>query len=143
MVRNFKSSDIEKIMEIWLEANLSAHSFIAQDYWQQNYAQVQDLILGAEIYVYEQDGKVVAFVGLDRDYIAGIFVKEQYQSLGMGTKLLNHIKLPRNQLFLNVYKQNQKAVKFYRLAGFMITSELLDIDTSELELRMKWTRINE
>lgn len=38
MIRRMEPSDIEAVAEIWLAANLDAHSFIPADYWRANFA---------------------------------------------------------------------------------------------------------
>ncbi|HDZ04520.1 hypothetical protein LCGC14_0079260 [marine sediment metagenome] len=52
-----------------------------------------------------------------------IYVLSKYQGLGIGEKLLNHIKelvLKRNKkmLWLGVWQENKKAIKFYERHGF-------------------------
>ena len=37
MIREFKIKDLERVMEIWLESNIDAHSFIDKKYWEDNY----------------------------------------------------------------------------------------------------------
>ena len=81
-------------MQIWLETNIKAHSFIPKDYWTDNYAVVKDLLPQAEIYVYEDDdsNQIDGFIGLTDNYIEGIFIREALQSRGIGKQLLNYVK---------------------------------------------------
>ena len=37
MIRLFKFQDLDKIMDIWLQGNLEAHSFIDAEYWKKNF----------------------------------------------------------------------------------------------------------
>ena len=37
MVRRMRAEDVDKTAKIWLEGNLSAHSFIPETYWCENY----------------------------------------------------------------------------------------------------------
>jgi len=78
----------------------------------------------AEIYVHEDDctKQIDGFIGLNDDYIEGVFVKETMQSKGIGKQLLNHAKEFRSKLKLSVYQENEKAIKFYlreKLAYFV------------------------
>jgi GNAT superfamily N-acetyltransferase len=78
----------------------------------------------AEIYVHEDDctKQIDGFIGLNDDYIEGVFVKETMQSKGIGKQLLNHAKEFRLKLKLSVYQENEKAIKFYlreKLAYFV------------------------
>jgi putative acetyltransferase len=44
MIRDFKAEDIEKIMKLWLDTNVSAHSFIENAYWKDNYEAVKEML---------------------------------------------------------------------------------------------------
>ena len=87
MIRKMKNIDINRVADIWLKTNLKAHYFIPKQYWTSNYELVKEMMLQAEVYVYE-DGKMIqGFVGLNNEYIEGIFVFDEMQSCGIG-KLL-------------------------------------------------------
>lgn len=34
MIREFVENDLERVMQIWLDTNLTAHKFISRDYWE-------------------------------------------------------------------------------------------------------------
>jgi putative acetyltransferase len=94
----------------------------------------------ANIYIYEETDVIQGFAGLMDNYIAGIFVSEKLQSKGIGEKLLDYIKSKYSQLSLNVYKNNERAVKFYLREGFLISNEQVDKNTGEIELEMRWEK---
>ena len=37
MIRTYRESDLPVVMEIWLDTNIKAHSFISKEYWISNY----------------------------------------------------------------------------------------------------------
>ena len=76
MIRIFEFRDLDRIMEIWLEGKLTAHPFIKEEYWRQNFETVRSALPKAEVYVFEEEGEVQGFIGMDADYIAGLFVAE-------------------------------------------------------------------
>ena len=82
MIRKMQKSDIDRVAEIWLDTNLKAHDFISEQYWRSNFDMVKEMFPQAEVYVYEGDGKVQGFIGLDGEYIEGIFVCDEMQSQG-------------------------------------------------------------
>ena len=84
MIRKFEKNDIDRVAELWLETNICAHDFISEMYWKDNFDMVKELFVQAEIYVYEDAHDIQGFVGLDGNYIAGIFVSEKMQSGGIG-----------------------------------------------------------
>lgn len=140
MIRKCNPCDIEQVIRIWLNANIDAHPFVPEEYWKSHYAAVREQLLQAEVYVYETDAAIRGFAGLQRDYLAGIFVEKAFRSMGIGEKLLNHIKKIHSSLSLHVYQKNRRAVRFYARTGFSIVSEDIDADTGEAEYTMAWCR---
>lgn len=140
MIRRAGKNDWDEVMDIWLNANIEAHSFIDEDYWRGNFDSVREIIPKAEVFVSENNGQVNGFIGLSDDYIEGIFVKSSERSKGIGTELLCAAKDKKDVLSLSVYKKNTKAVLFYQNAGFEITEKRIDENTLEEEYTMAWHR---
>lgn len=132
-----KNNEIDKVIELWLEGNITAHHYIPSSFWEDNKELVKHMMLEAEVYIYE-DKKILGFVGLSGTYLAGIFVSIDSQSQGIGKKLLDYVKEKNDELQLNVYQKNTKAIEFYKRESFMIESESIDEETNEKELIMKW-----
>ncbi len=140
MIRKFEKNDINTIMEIWENENIRTHNFIEKEYWKNNYKYVKDILPNADIYVYVLGEQIVGFVGLNNNYIEGIFVDINNQHNGIGTSLLDKIKEDKENLTLNVYKKNANAIKFYEKNNFIITSENIDKNTNEIEYTMTWKK---
>lgn len=142
MIRTFRKNDLFVVMQIWLETNIKAHSFIPKDYWTDNYAVVKDLLPQAEIYVYEDDdsNQIDGFIGLTDNYIEGIFIREALQSRGIGKQLLNYVKKIKSIMSLSVYQKNTRAITFYQREQFVIRSENIDDSTNEKEFIMTWSK---
>lgn len=140
MIRRFDKQDMTAVMQIWKNENIKAHKFISKEYWESNYDFVKESLPKAEIYVYIIKEKIVGFVGLDNNYIEGIFVDSNNQCNGIGTSLLNKVKANKNNLTLNVYKKNTNAISFYKKNGFVIASENMDTNTKEIEYTMTWNK---
>lgn len=140
MIRKFEKNDINAVMEIWVNENIRTHNFIAKEDWKDNYEYVKDILPKADIYVYILDEQVVGFVGVNNNYVEGIFVDINNQHSGIGTSLLDRIKENKDNLTLNVYKKNANAIKFYEKNNFIITSENIDKDTNEIEYTMTWSK---
>lgn len=138
MIRNFKIEDINQVMKIWLDSNIDAHSFIKREYWIFNAPDVREQLLHAEIYVYEQESKIVGFVGMQDNYLAGIFVDKDIRSNGIGKQLLEYIKGVCQEFTLRVYKENKGAVNFYEREGLTTIMEEVDKATNNIELLMQW-----
>ena len=140
MIRKFQDKDINNIMEIWKNENIKAHNFIKSVYWINNYNYVKKLLPKTEIYIYEEQEKIIGFIGLDNNYIEGIFIDSSKQHKGIGTALLNKVKENRNNLTLNVYEKNVGAIDFYLKNGFTVTNRGIDKETVELEYTMAWNK---
>lgn len=142
MIRKLQETDIDTVAEIWLDTNLKAHNFIAQEYWKSNFETVKEMFPQAEVYVYEQQDtrKIQGFIGLHDNYIEGIFVYSKMQSNGIGKALLDFVKEYKTALTLHVYQKNKRAVKFYQRENFKLQGENIDEDTGEREYVMYFHR---
>ena len=138
MIRELQKADLNKVAEIWLDTNLQAHYFIPAQYWKSNFESVKELLPQVEVYVYENGEKIQGFIGLNGEYIEGIFVSGEIQSQGIGKLLLNFVKDRRSKLSLNVYQKNTQAIHFYQREGFTIQREGLDEATGEKDYVMIW-----
>ena len=94
----------------------------------------------AEIYVFDSEDGILGFLGLQEDYIAGIFVGENNRGRGIGKHLLQCAKQNHDSLSLHVYLKNERAVRFYEKEGFHIAGKQTDIETGEQEYLMEWKK---
>ena len=140
MIREFIQTDIDNVMKIWLTENIKAHDFIPKEYWEKNFEYVKKVLPNAEIYVYLEDEKIVGFIGLNDNYIEGIFIDSKYQYKGIGTALLNKAKKLKDKLTLSAYKKNRKAIQFYLKNGFENVEENIDEVNKEIEYIMLWKK---
>ena len=138
MIRKLQKVDINRVADIWLKTNLKAHFFIPEQYWISNYEFVKEMLPQAEVYVYEDDKMIQGFIGINDEYIEGIFVSDEMQSRGIGKMLLDYIKDKKDRLQLKVYQKNVRAMSFYQREGFTIQSESMDEFTREKEYVMNW-----
>ena len=138
MIRELRKADINKVADIWLDTNIQAHYFISAQYWKSNFELVKELLLQATVYVYEDNQEIQGFIGLNDEYIEGIFVSGEMQSHGIGKLLLDYAKDKRNKLLLNVYQKNTRAISFYQREGFEVQYSGLDEATGEKDYVMTW-----
>ena len=133
MIRAACREDLDRIMEIWLEGNLQAHPFVDPGFWIGNAPEVREAIAQAEVWVWEEEGRVEAFAGLVGDYLAGLFVSGAKRGKGIGGQLLGHIQSQKSGLTLQVYPRNEGAVRFYQRFGFQLGAEQADPATGQTE----------
>ena len=138
MIRELQKADIDKVAAIWLNTNRKAHDFIPASYWESNFPFVKEALPQAEVYVYEHDKEIQGFIGLNEEYIEGIFVSDAMRSQGIGKMLLNYAKGKRNKLRLKVYQKNTRAISFYQREKFELQHSGLDEATGEKDYEMAW-----
>jgi ribosomal protein S18 acetylase RimI-like enzyme len=79
-----------------------------------------------EIWVAEEDGRVVGYVALGEARVEHVYVAPAKQGRGVGTALLDHAKSLRpGGLDLWVFQQNEGARRLYEREGFRLV-ELTD-----------------
>lgn len=139
MIRQLKNTDIDKLMDIWLESTVRAHSFISREYWESNYKVVKDVYMPmAETFVYEEEGETKGFISIiNNEFIGALFVDVKFQGMGIGSKLIDYSVGKYKKLTLAVYKENQKSVEFYTRKGFKIIEEGLNEDSGYTEYIME------
>ncbi len=143
IIRKFNDFDLKRVMRIWYEGNLEAHDFVDKNYWEKNFGFVKRSLPESEVYVYEIDGYVVGFVGIDEGYIAGLFVDKEYRGVGIGTKLIEYVKELYDFFTLHVFENNYGAVTFYENRGLIKKEESVHEDLGEVEYLMYYRRKKE
>ena len=142
MIRRPDTQDLDTVSAIWLDANREAHAFIPAAYWLGHLEEVRAALAQAEVWVFADEDRpgILGFIGLQGDYIAGLFVRREARSRGVGRQLLDHVKTGRAELKLQVYVNNPRAEAFYRREGFLCAGEGVDPETGQRERCMAWHR---
>lgn len=140
MIRLFNLDDLDDVMRIWLDCNLEVHNYIYKDYFISNYSYVKEQMKQSNIFVYENNGKILGFIGIDNGFIQGIFVSKTSRSKGIGKKLIDYCKEKYSTLSLKVYEKNKRAINFYKNQEFRIYSKSVDIQTQQVEYDMVWEK---
>ena len=83
---------------------------------------------------------VRGFIGLQEDYIAGLFVAPAFRGKGVGGGLLVFSQKKHRALTLEVYEKNGRAVRFYQKHGFHLVEQHIDDATGETAYRMFWQK---
>ena len=84
------------------------------------------LLPNNEVWVAEQSGRVIGFVGLGEDVLRHLWVEPEAQNRGVGTALLALAKERRpSGLRLSVFQKNLGARRLYERHGFTLV-ELTD-----------------
>lgn len=139
MIKPFQPQYLDAVMHIWLNTNLSAHAFVDKAYWQNAAETVRSLLPESDLFVYLEETIVKGFIGItDGGYIAGLFVKEEFQAQGIGQGLLAHCMQRYSRLELDVFIENETAVRFYRKNGFTAVATKMNPEFGHMESHMVW-----
>ena len=94
----------------------------------------QVLLPNNEVWVAEQDGAVIGFVGFGDGSVRHLWIQPDHQNQGAGTALLNVAKTccPKG-LRLTVYQQNMGARRLYERHGFTLVELRNGKDNEENE----------
>jgi GNAT superfamily N-acetyltransferase len=78
-----------------------------------------------EVWVADQDGEVLGYVGFDADWINHLYILPQAQGQGIGPQLLALALADGRPRRLWTFQQNARARRFYEARGFRLL-ELTD-----------------
>lgn len=137
-IRELESKEIDKIMSIWKNSTIKAHSFIDKDYWIKSYDVVKDVYIPmADTFIYEDSTDIKGFISIiNNEFIGALFVDIDSKGKGIGSKLIDYALKKYKKLNLAVYKDNTNAVKFYINKGFKIIEEQINEDSGFKEYIM-------
>lgn len=137
MIKELNINQLDEVMKIWLYTNIETHNFIPKEYWISKFDFVKQMLPSANIYVFNENNIIKGFIGIiEQGYIAGLFVKKEYQGEGIGHKLIEYCKLKYQHIKLDVFEKNKNALDFYYKNEFKVLDKKIDEETKELEYNM-------
>ena len=139
-IRKFIKDDIDDVIQIWYSSSVDTYKFVDEMHWEKIKKEVRDRFLNSNIYVYDEDNIVKAFILINGQYIDELYVLKEYRLNGLGKKLLDFVKSNNNELLLNVFQKNTNAIEFYKKNEFKIIEENVEDYTREKGYLMKWKR---
>lgn len=138
MIRPYRDDDLETLVQIWLECSLAVHPEIPAEYWQRNMAATRQAIPQAKVLIYECQGQLCGYVGVDDGYVRGMSVAGNHSGKGIGTRLLRSAICKLGARRLHVFDQNKNALGFFRSQGFHVVDTHTDEETGALEHVMEF-----
>lgn len=134
VIRPFDAvTDLKKLSNIWFEASIKAHPFIGEARLTEQRRLIEEEYLPkAETSVACLEEEAVGFISLLGNFIGGIFIAPDWQGFGIGCQLIADALARKGELSLEVYTENDQAVRFYNRLGFYEVSRR-DIDDFGLQ----------
>ena len=139
MIREYRKTDLETVVDIWYQSSTLAHPFLEDDFVQKVKKDMHDIYIpNSDTWVYEEDERIVGFVGMIGNEIGGLFVLPDQHSKGIGTQLVNHVKELHETLEVEVFESNAIGRPFYDKYGFTLMTSQVHEPTQQQVLRMKF-----
>ena len=94
MIREFRHTDMEPLLALWLESTICAHPFIPESYWYESEAVVRDIYLpAARTWVWDEEGALKGFVSvMEQRFLGALFVAPDTLRSGIGKALVQHVQ---------------------------------------------------
>lgn len=143
-IRKATDADAEQIATIrvegWLDNNIDEETGFTKEFLkstgfdypvsEKQIESTKKYIASSEIYVYEKDGQVKGFIGVNKtddiDVMEfGIYIARDLRGQGIGSELMQYVfnLFPDKGFFIQVSKKNQRAINLYERLGFTIIGE--------------------
>lgn len=141
LIREYRNGDIEEILDIWFKASSLAHPFLEADFLEKEKFNVREIYIpNTETWVYAEGDFLLGFISMIGNEVGALFVRPEFQGLGIGTGLVDHVAPLHEELEVEVFDKNTIGRSFYDKYGF----ELLEMHTHEETgfdlLRMKFRK---
>ncbi len=107
------------MIRVWLASTIPGQSFLPEEQWRAMEPEIRALVPIAEIWVVEEDGKLVAFMSLLDSLIGGLFTHPDQQGKGHGRALVEHARGRFDSVLVEVAEANTQAIGSYRSCGFV------------------------
>ena len=138
MIRLYHDSDIEAIIDVWYQASLLAHPFLSENFLEEEKRKIRNVYLANAItWVYEEQGKVVAFISLTDKEVGAIFVHPSMQGRGIGKALMDKVCSMHDSVELDVFEANSIGRAFYSKYGFVPIRKFIHDETGEPAIRLR------
>lgn len=114
---------IEELCRLWKASVRATHHFLSKN----DIAQLEPYVRTAlaqteELYIYQQQEKICAFIGIEKGKTEMLFVAPSFFGRGIGSELIQFAITQRGANSVDVNEQNPAALRFYQKHGFTIDS---------------------
>lgn len=127
-MKKINSSEYKEILQVWESSVRATHDFLKEKDIESLIPLVKMGLKEVENIVVVKDNDMIkAFMGIEKDKIEMLFIKDEYRGYGIGKKLMTYAIDKYNIKYVDVNEQNKKAVGFYTHLGFK------EFDRSEID----------
>jgi putative acetyltransferase len=140
MIRKYRESDCEALIEVWFAASQVATPFLSDEFLAEERDKIRKIYLSkAETWVFEIEDTVAGFIALIGNEVGALFVHSKLQGRGIGRALMDHAAGLRDSLYLDVFKENAVGCRFYDRYGFRFEREHVHEQSGHSQIRLVYT----
>lgn len=143
MIRHCVERDFQEILNVINDGAQAYKGVIPLDRWKEPYMSKRELKFeikdGVAFSAWETDGRLVGVMGVqeveDVCLIRHAYVRTDYRSLGIGSRLLSHFKQTTSRpILIGTWADAAWAIRFYEKHGFLIVGS----QEKDILLRRYW-----
>ena len=142
MIRKYKATDTDTIIDVWYKATTLAHPFMTEEFKKKEDTAIREMYLpNTETWVYEKDENVIGFISMIENEVGAIFLLPAFHGQGIGKKLMDTVAEIYKELEVEVFEKNKIGRAFYDRYGFTFLKKLMHEETGEELLRLKYKKV--
>jgi GNAT superfamily N-acetyltransferase len=132
VVRRCQPADVVDLLAVINDGAAAYRGKIPADCWKEPYMPAaeleEELAAGVVFWACEEDGKLVAVMGLqdvgDVTLVRHAYTRTTHQGRGLGSALLEHLRAQTTRpVLIGTWKAATWAIRFYQRHGFRLVSE--------------------
>jgi len=140
LIRPITEADIPGLRALYVRSNDSVGLPLPEGYFENDGRLfVSKTIREAQTLVSIEENRIAGVVCFTEDFLEALFVEPGFFGRGIGSALLKRAIDGKKSLRLNVYRDNERAVRFYLRHAFRITSGGVNTENRLPYLEMEWS----
>ena len=139
MIRKYRDTDVEELLDVWYQSSSIAHPFMEPAFMEQERQNIRKIYIpNTKTWVYTNEDGLDGFIAMMGNEVGAIFVRPERQGQGIGKELMDLVCQFHKEVEVEVFKDNKIGRRFYDKYGFKVIKELMHEETNRPVLRMKY-----
>lgn len=122
MIRRIEVADYPRLVEIWESAVVNTHDFLKKEDFLYYKKRVPSYFPYVSLFGFEQDDKLVGFIGISGGNMEMLFIDNDYRGKGVGRQLVLYAISELDVTKVDANELNIQAVGFYEHMGFHVVA---------------------